>query len=361
MNRKGWLPVFGLLAGLALGLWALPAAAQGEVGASLSASADTVTVGDAITMTVTVIHPASHQVILPKLGPTWGDFEVRSQSKTDTSIREDGRATTQANFVVTLLKAPGEYRTPDLTVTVSDAQGNTHDAQLNPLTVTVKSVLTAEDQALRDLKPQAKMTPPPIWPWLLLGLAAAALLFLAGRWLWRRWRRDRTAAPAAVIDPRLAYQVAYDELDRIQGLALPEQAEYKTHYTLVTDCLRRYLEGQFRVRAMDRTTSEIRAGLRGSVVAGEPAREIVRLFEESDLVKFAKFVPTQAAARQALTQARRFVDRTRRPQAEEPDTVGGSGGAFEDKRLVEMGNAGTTTLRDAKTQLVEENGSGGER
>jgi hypothetical protein len=322
MKQVGWLTIFGWLIGLMLlGLHALPAAAQGDVGASLSASTDTITVGDPITMTVTILHPASHQVIIPRLGPTWGDFEVRSQGKADTTIHENGRATTEAGFVVTLF-APGEYQTPEMVVTLSDPEGNATDESLAPLTVTVASVLRAEDQTLRDLKAQAEMTPPPIWPWLLLGAALAVLLFLGGGWLLRRLPRTPAQSAAVAQDTRPAYAVAYEELDRIEGLALPEKGEYKAYYTLVADCLRRYLEGQFGVPAMERTTPEIRRDLRRSVVSIELAGRIIRLFEESDLVKFAKYVPTLLAAQELLFQARDLIDRTR-PQAQGGDGESG--------------------------------------
>jgi hypothetical protein len=100
-------------------------------------------------------------------------------------------------------------------------------------------------------------------------------------------------------------------------LGLPEQGQFKTHYTLVTDCLREYLENQFQLRAFDRTTSELGQILGQSDLAIEYRQPFIKLFRESDLVKFAKLVPEVEEARQLVEQARRLVEVTKPlPEAE---------------------------------------------
>jgi len=139
---------------------------------------------------------------------------------------------------------------------------------------------------------------------------------VAGWWAYRRWQ-GKPFGPVAAVDNRPAWQVAHDELARIEGLGLLEQGRFKEYYSLITDCLRAYLEGQFDLRALDRTTSELKAVLRQSDLELEQARQLLSLFAESDLVKFAKFTPQVSAARQVMVRAQAFVDQTRpRPEAE---------------------------------------------
>ena len=73
-----------------------------NVHVTLTADRDELNVGDPVQLTLEVIHPADFQVIIPKLGQTWGNFEVRGQSPATTTPNEDGTATTRATIEVTL-------------------------------------------------------------------------------------------------------------------------------------------------------------------------------------------------------------------------------------------------------------------
>ena len=301
---------------IAILLTTLPARAAGGVEITFTAAKNELTVGDPVQLTLEVKHPAGYQVIIPSLGvgQSWGDFEVRSQSQAETLANPDGSETTHQTIEVTLF-APGAFQTPPLTLTIRDNEGQISEEDTPPVSLTVTPVLTEDDKKLLDIKPQAQLAVPPRWPWLLAGLALAGLLGWGAWWLWRRLARRRLArrrpAPALVIDPRPPYQVAFDELARIEHLKLPEQGQFKEHYTLVTDCLRHYLEQQYQVRAFDRTTTELRISLKQSALALEHTRRLLDLFSAGDLVKFAKFIPALEQARQLTHQARQLVTETR--------------------------------------------------
>jgi hypothetical protein len=182
-----------------------------------------------------------------------------------------------------------------------------------PLSITIASVLTEDDLEKRDLKPQASLPKLPVWPWLLLGVLVAALLFFVARWLLLRWRRRSEVESEAgePVDDRFPEVIAHDELDRIAVLDLPTRGAFKRHYTLVADCLRTYLEGVYDIPAMDRTTGELTTMLRRVWVAGDAFTPLRTLLEEADLVKFAKSRPSVERARAIIVQARHIVDVTK--------------------------------------------------
>jgi hypothetical protein len=306
---------------IAILLTTLLARAAGGVEITFTAAKNELTVGDPVQLTLEVKHPAGYQVIIPSLGvgQNWGDFEVRSQSQAETLANPDGSETTRQTIEVTLF-APGAFQTPPLTLTIRDNEEQISEENTPPVSLTVTPVLAKDDETLLDIKPQAQLAVPPRWPWLLAGLPVAGLL---GWGSWRLWRRlvQRRSAPALVIDARLPYQVAFDELARIDHLKLPEQGQFKEHYTLVTDCLRRYLEQQHQVRAFDRTTTELRTSLKQSALALEHTRRLLDLFSEGDLVKFAKFIPALEQARQLTHQARQLVAETHPIPTLAADTV----------------------------------------
>jgi len=232
--------------------------AAGGVEVTLTPSQDQLAVGDPVALTLQVIHPAGTQVIIPKLDQTWGNFEVREQSPATTSPTDDGTETTRQTITVTLFDL-GTFETPTLPLTISDGSGQITEATVPAVSLTVNPLRAEEDSTLRDIRPQADMALPSMLPTLMTGLILATVGAGSGWWLYRRWRTKNGLG--TVVDNRPPYQVAYDELDRIAGLNLPAQGQFKAHYTLVTDCLRAYLEHQFHLHAFDRTTTELRFSL----------------------------------------------------------------------------------------------------
>jgi hypothetical protein len=202
----------------------------------------------------------------------------------------------------------GSFETPALPLTVSTGQGQVTEETAPSVSLTVTPTRTEGDTALKDIRPQADMKVPSSWP--LLTAAGLAVLAVAGGgwWLYRRWRGQPLFGAGT---NRPAYQVAFIELDRIAALRLPEQGQYKEHYTLVTDCLRTYLEQQFKLHVFERTTFELKTILRGSVLASDQTRQFLELFTDSDLVKFAKVTPDLDEAYVFVDRARHLVEITR--------------------------------------------------
>jgi hypothetical protein len=250
-----------------------------------------------------------YQVIIPKLEPLWGEFVVWSQSQATTVANDDGTETTEQVIEVTLFNL-GDFQTPELPLTISDGAGQMAEEIVPPVQLSVIPTLAEKDTELRDIKPQAGLAVPPAWPWIAGGLLIVALIGLGGWWVYRRLQ-GKPFGPAPTVDNRPPWQVAHDELARVEGLALLEQGRFKEYYTLITDCLRTYLENQFHLRIVDRTTTELRPILRQSDLAQDHTRRLLDLFMEGDLVKFAKFTPNVEMARQVAIEARSLVDATR--------------------------------------------------
>jgi hypothetical protein len=227
-----------LLAMVALVFFAarpLVAYAEEPVKATLSVNQTHLTVGDPVEITLSVIHPADQQVILPQLDAKWGDFLVYAQSPPSTISNNDGTETTSQVIDVRLF-TPGSYTTPPLNITISDSNGGLSEVSASPVPVTINSVLVEGDTQLRDIKPQAELPFFNFLPWILGGLILAGLVVAI---LYLKRRRVAKLAFAAQ-DNRLPHEVAFDELGRIAGLNLPQQGHFKeftlknfTHSSLI--------------------------------------------------------------------------------------------------------------------------------
>lgn len=282
--------------------------AQGEIDITITPDKTELTVGDVVLLALEIRHPAGLRAVIPALPQDWGDFEVRSQSPAEMQTGLDGSLITRLVIAVTLF-TPGVYTTPSFSITFQEEDGSTRTENVPVVTLTVRSVLQEGEAQLRDIKPQAHLKPPFPWLGLLSGLLLAGIAAAA---IWRLHRRQTISpdAPDETPNPYLAYRVALAELARIAGLRLPEAGRFKEHYTLLGNCLRRYLEDQFSLSARGRTTLDLRRELRRSSLPPQAVQDLLEIFSECDLVKFARFQPSSGQAHRCIEQARRLVEQS---------------------------------------------------
>ena len=175
-----------------------------------------------------------------------------------------------------------------------------------------------------DVTPETPPMPPADlievrWTWweLLLRwlpwIAAAVALGFAGRWAWRRYRRRGEDAGKAHVEAevvRAPHEVALARLERIQREAAWRMGDDKGHHAGISEVLRRYIEEQFGFPALERTTLEIRRGLRSLPLSEEDRTLLLSVLDLADMVKFAKLRTGPEDHERAVAQAIRFVHRT---------------------------------------------------
>lgn len=177
---------------------------------------------------------------------------------------------------------------------------------------------------LRDIKEPAPRRGPGVFA-LAGGLFA---LLVAGVLAWRIGRRRAEPLPSepVVVAPPPAppdpYDIALARLDAI-GHERWGERDVARHYEAVTDTLRDYLESRG-VPARERTTSELRWQLPPAMLAGGVRHRFEEVFDDADLVKFARWRPDPATAETFLGSARDLLARWRRVRASEEalDAVG---------------------------------------
>lgn len=281
---------------------------------SFVADRSELTVGDVVTLSLVIAHPADLVVVVPRLEREWGPFEVRDQTSVQTISVDGGIRTIAKQFRVTLFE-PGDFETPVLPITVRGPDGSVQQIEPAPVQLAVNSVLSGSGDELKDLRPQADFTTA-FWdrPIVLIigALIILVILGATGYFLYRRSGRTETSA-AIEVDTRSPSEVAIQELDRIARLDLPANGDLKEHYTLVSGALRTclgsaFLRGEDQANVADMSTEEIGTAVRQSSLDSGNAREIIELLQEADLVKFANYVPPASRAYQAAGQARALVE-----------------------------------------------------
>ena len=284
------------------GASASPLAAQARV--STQVDSTRVTVGDRITMTVTVEHPTAARVTWPDsldLAP-FEVLEVRALPGEATGDIAHARA------VLTLVAFElGELEIPSFDVVVTGADGVAAVLSTDPFGIQVLSVGADESGDIRDIRgpmgiPLGALR---LALWVFLPLVLAAVLWVVARRL--RAQQEDAARPALGALPRPAHEVALEALAALEASSMHERGLVKEYHIEASDILRRYVEARFGVDALEMTTHEVLAGLDA---AGTDARfrDGLRAFlEQCDLVKFAKVRPGSDASRQVLDLGRRIV------------------------------------------------------
>jgi hypothetical protein len=166
-------------------------------------------------------------------------------------------------------------------------------------------VSTNQSASTNDLRAiKAPVAIPDPWFWIGCGVGLLTTTAVAW-WLWRRWHRQQAAPPPKPVTP--PHQIARAKLR--EALALLH--EPRPFCILVSDTIRVYLEAQFDLHAPERTTEEFLEELQTSSVLSYEQKQALGAFLTScDLVKFARYEPTQVELQSIYDAALRLVDET---------------------------------------------------
>jgi hypothetical protein len=254
---------------------------------------DTVRVGDPFWVSVRVRTDRGATIAFPNT-PDSGAVEALDRvvvtPSADTTVTEQTAAYRVAAWDV----GHQPIRFSDVVVSVGGVERR---VALDDIAVFVQTVLPA-DSTLHVEKPQRGVLElrPPWWRWLLVALAALAIMGL----LWWLYRRLRRRAKAAVVrDP---WEVAEEEFERVEAMGLVSAGERGRHLSLMVEVLREYLARVLPAARTSLTTVELLGALRGE--GRVPSNRLAALLAEADLVKFARRGLTSERATQLGAEAR---------------------------------------------------------
>ncbi len=170
--------------------------------------------------------------------------------------------------------------------------------------MTNQSSATATTPAndLRPIEPPIRM--PGELNWLWWTLAGVVLAGVLAVWWFRRKRQTEAAAPVPMVPPHIRARQKLAEA--LQFISDPDR-----FCTAVSSTLRVYLEERFQLHAPERTTEEFLVELQGSpALNAEQKKSLQNFLQSCDLVKFARFEPTESTLRELHDAALRLVDET---------------------------------------------------
>ena len=296
-----WIPV-GLLAA------AQPAFAQ-DARIAMTVDTTLIHVGDPVTVQLSVDHLVGWVVQWPDSLDV-APFELLRVDRAVPVADEAGDGMrSEATLVVTSFEL-GEQELPAIAVPVTAPDGTTRTLLTDPFRVGVESVGLDESGDLRDIKGPLSIARS--WLSALPWLALATVVVVAVAYYLHRRRRAAATAPPPVprAPPRPFHELALEELRALEKSSFLERGQVKQYHVRISEIIRRYIEGQLEVAALELTTHEVVEGLRRAAIGDRVTGAFRTFLDHCDLVKFAKLRPGLDASRALMEQARKLVRMT---------------------------------------------------
>lgn len=268
-----------------------------------------ITVGDRINLRIVVEKDPKIELLQLNPFPASEIFEVKDYKKLKTRKRF-GRELQEFKYVVTSYSVGPQAIAP-LRILYKDISGNTAVALTDTISILVKSVLKGETAAaeIKDIK-----LPLSIKSFLFFYILAA--MTAAGTYYYiRHKKKGKKEFFGTGEKEKLPHELAIEMLKKLEDMRLVEKGEIKQHYIILSEIMRRYIEGRYMMPAIERTTGEIYQEMRAKGIERKHCIAIKEFLERCDLVKFAKFIPEKKEAMQDMERSYEVVEITKESPA----------------------------------------------
>lgn len=267
-------------------------------------------VGEIVSWQLTVKRKKEDSVHLEG-GASFGGLEIKSKDKSETP-GPDGWV--METLTVSLVGFdPGDITIPKQKLTVVDFEGHLAEITTEESFVSIKSLIANEPEPkLKEDTGQGEtvLEKDYLLLWILGiigGIALVAVMTLVGRKLWSM-RRPKPAPPPP--PPRPAEEIANAKLEALRLSNLLAEGDIKEFHVRLSEAIREYLGNRFHFDSLELSSEELILAIRKINLTRTEYELILDFLGETDLVKFAKSLPTVQESEDLLTQSFGFVERT---------------------------------------------------
>ena len=224
-------------------------------------------------------------------------------------IKSESPLTGKAHYEVTYplrAFAIGQHTLPPITIKYTRADGDSGSIQTPTYLFEVRAVKPPSDTEMKGIKGPWSVPP----NWLLYILAALLVIVVIGAiiFLYFRRRAKPVDLQPEALSQRQPHEIAYEQLNRIEGMNWVAQGEMKIFHTEISHVIRQYIAARYHVPALELTTQELLDRLQPEDI---PKELMQYFFTNCDWVKFARYSPTKPEAHERMEEARRIVDETK--------------------------------------------------
>lgn len=273
---------------------------------------DSIRVGDSIELSV-VIDEKDALISYPDADSFSEELELQNRQRFQVTSRRDSIVYSLQYFGVDDLVIDPllfEVRVGDRDTTL----------RTNRVPVFFKSTITEDEEGLRPFKPIFEFARA-YWPYIL----GMILVLLAG-YLVYRYLKDR-ARQETFTPERFEEKPFIDPLEELEksifslqsGSHPVNEKEFEIFYVKLADAIRTYLKRVYEFPALEMTTREIITELQRERASADLIRDVKKVLNDADMVKFAKFNPASDQVNDAIQTGIDFLETARTIDSERID------------------------------------------
>lgn len=267
-------------------------------------------IGEQTKMRIEVSMDANRKLRLPVVKDTLvRGIEVLDIAKPDTQCLNEGkRWLIQQEYTITSFDS-ALYYIPPMEIMVDDEKYRSESLALKVYSFPVDTLNPDQffgPKEIVDVPIEWQDIDVMVYSAILMLLLGAACVFLVIRLI-----NNKPIIKIIKVEPKLPpHQEAMKHIDEIKADKNLQRENPKQYYTELTDVLRTYIMERFGFNALEMTSTEIIEHLL-EVKDKDSLKDLMYLFETSDLVKFAKHSPLINENDMNLVSAVDFINETK--------------------------------------------------
>lgn len=246
-----------------------------------------VKIGEQINLSIQIKSDSFSKIIFPE-SPVFTPFELLEQSQLETLSSQNYYLFTKKYSLIQF--DSGAYWIPPQKIVIDESLRFTDSISIEVATVQVDTL----KQPLFDIKPiqQVKRN---YTKWIQYILVFALVVLILGILYYLNVRHRKKKAIEAEKTP--PFEWAINALKALEENQPNDQEEYKIYYSKLTEVIRRYLEEEAKISALESTSDELIDKLELRKDAGtldlsnETLSNLKSVLRQADLVKFARSAP----------------------------------------------------------------------
>lgn len=202
----------------------------------------------------------------------------------------------------------GELVFPSLELPYSSAGDKKELFKTPPLKLTVVSSIkeAVSPEMLKDIKPPIQIG----LSSLMITLLVLAFVMALIAWIFWRHKKPAGMVPVSSVPAKPADESALEKLQLIFA-QYKSSGDLKFFYSELSNILRDYLSQRYKIDALEKTTSEIFSEMRKIYVDRKICLQTKEILSICDLVKFAKFFPSEKQLEADYQRAKTFIEETK--------------------------------------------------
>lgn len=243
-------------------------------------------------------------------------IEVVKDLQIDSVSLKNGQRELRAKLMLSAFDS-GSFHLPAPVILYS-IEGRADTLSIDPQDLYVNTVqIDTASFKPYDIKAQEKypITIGEVLPWVLLALAVALIIWAICRYISMKRKNKNFFGKSVQVEP--PHITALKKLEKLRLEKVWKVGKEKQYYTGITDALRNYIESRYGFGAMEKTSTEIMESLKDKKLDEKIFNDLDEMFARADLVKFAKYTPSETDNENAIPVAVNFVNFAYMQQLEE--------------------------------------------